>query len=517
MKKEKNSHPLGAVIDIGSNALRLKIGEAVSGEMRILEHLRYPLSLGRDTFTKGKIGFEKVDQACEIIKGFLKLIEEYKIHTIKAVATSAVREALNKDYILDQMKIKTGLSVHVIDDAKEKLFIYKEMCRSLQKYPRFEGKAAMMVYIGSGSLGISLYQQGNIVFTQNIRIGSLKLSELLGEIQEQTEKFYIVVEEYISNLTRILKTILPAGEIGYFIASGREIEMIANLCEAHSQEGFLTIPKARFQELYQMIKHKTPHQLMQLYKLPEDKAEVLLPSMSIYHGLMKFTEAEQIDAPFVFLSDALLYDILHPKERMVWDEVFEKNTVLTAQNVAKRYQYDANHAEVVERYSLQIFDKMKKIHGLGMRERLLLQIAAILHDIGKYINIKQHYEHSYTIIRSSDIIGLSSEELEIVANIAKYHSRIVPDLEQQSYRRLENTDRVLVSKLSAILRVADALDRSHHQKLQDMEVTVKDNKLQIAYTAYKDTMLEEWSFNQKGELFEEVFGMKAQMKKKRVI
>jgi exopolyphosphatase/guanosine-5'-triphosphate,3'-diphosphate pyrophosphatase len=516
-KNNKKSIDVIAVIDIGSDALRLKIAEDRHQMVHVLEYLEYPLRLGSDTYTKGKISFEKVDKICEIIKNFLFVAASYDIKVIRAVATTAVREASNKDYIIDQVKIKTGVSVDIMDDSEEKLYIYKEICKKLLLHWRLQNEPALLVYIGSGSLGISIYKGGNIIFTQNIQMGSLRLSELLGTVQEQSEKFYIVVEQYVKSFTSIAKKIFPMEDISHFIATGREIEIISNFCKSERQGEFVSIPKDTFVGLYEMIKHKTPTQLMDLYKISEEKAEVLLPSMSIYETLLSFTSAQEIMAPQVFLSDALLSDMLYEEQAVEWNKVFAKNTILSAKNIAARYQYDAKHAQMVENHALKIFDKMKKIHGLGSREKLLLQTAAVLHDIGKYINSKNHYRHSYEIIRASDILGLSEEEIEIVANIAKYHSGILPKLEQASYRHLSPKERVLVSKLSAILRIADALDRSHLQKFEEIEVKLKEDKLQITVETYKDTMLEEWCFGYKSEFFEEVFGLKAYMKKKKVM
>ncbi len=516
MGKKNKEVKIGAVIDIGSNALRLKIAEYKHGEINVLDYLRYPLSLGHDTFSIGKITFETIDKACDIIKGFLNIINEYGIKEVKAVATSAVREAQNKEYIIDQIKVKTGLSVTVLDDSQEKVYIYKDMCRNIEKYEKFNSQAHM-IYIGSGSLGFTIYDKGSITFTQSINIGSLKVSELLGKIQNKTEKFYLVIEEYLHTFTDTLKNIVPVIDNKYFFASGREVQLIATLCEAEMQDNFWYISKKKFEELYDIIKVKTASQLMELYNIPEEKAEVLLTSMVIYSEFLKFTKAEIITSPLLFLTDAILHEILCVKESDKWNDIFEKSTILSARNLAMRYQSLGKHEVNVEKYSLKIFDKMKKVHGLSDRERLYLQIAAMLHDIGKFINIKQHYENSYNIIRNSDIFGLSVIEIEIIASITRYHSNIIPTMEHYSYNRLRPRERVLIGKLAAILRIADALDRGHGQKFDDIDVKIKDKQLTISFSTYKDTVMEEWAFESKKEFFEDVYGMKACINKKKIM
>lgn len=516
MGKKDKDIKTAAVIDIGSNALRLKIAEYKQGQIKELDNLRYPLSLGRDTFSIGKITSETIDKACEVIKGFLKIIDEYDVKDIKAVATSAVREAQNREYIIDQIRVKTGLNVEVLDVAEEKVYIYKDICRNIENHSEFNSQGPI-VYIGAGSLGVTLYEKKTITFIQTINIGSLKVSEILNKMQDKTERFYLVVEEYLNTFTQTLQNIVPVIDSKYFFASGREIQMIAMLCEAEIDGNFWFISKDKFEQLYDIIKVKTPEQLMNLYDIPEDKAEVLLPSMAIYNEFLRLTNAEIIAAPYLFLSDALLHRILRPKENEKWNKIFDKSTVLSAENLARRYNSFGKHEVNVAKYSLKIYDKMKKIHGLDLRERLYLQIAATLHDIGKFINLKEHYENSYNIIRNSDIFGLTQVETEIIASIARYHSNITPTMEHYSYNRLRPNQRVLIGKLTAILRIADALDRGHEQKFDDIDVNIKDKKLIISFKTYKDTVMEEWAFKNKSEFFEDVYGMKAYINKKKIV
>ena len=143
-----------------------------------------------------------------------------------------------------------------------------------------------------------------------------------------------------------------------------------------------------------------------------------------------------------------------------------------------------------------------------------MRIAAILHDIGKYMNIKNHYKHSYNIINASDIMGLNERETCIVANIARYHSRELPSEDNRGYRILSNEDKVLVSKLTAIIRIADALDRSHAQKVEEMEILFKGNELTVTVSGKNAILIDEWTFIKKSAFMQEVFGVKTIIKKR---
>ncbi|MDR1558620.1 MAG: HD domain-containing protein [Clostridiales bacterium] len=510
-KKERIE--LAAVIDIGSSELRLKSAQFSKTRIKYLESLIYPLALGRDTFNTGKIGFDKVDKACEIIRNFMMIIHEYGITNIRVVATTAVREATNTDYFLDQVKIKTGLNIIVMDDMEEKLYIYKLLTRLLKDDVK---NSALMVHIGSGNIGLSAMESGRIQFTQNIKVGSLRISELFGDIQEYSSEFYVVLEEYLHSFTDMLETVIPENN-KHFVVSGTEITGASELIGASKKGVFHMIPKDKFLEFYQEIKLKTTERAAEDYRISAEKAEVLFPAMCIFHNLLRFTQAEKIIASEVTLSDAILYEMLCPQEFAAINKDFGKNTLLSAMALAKKCDAMESHYKQVENFAVKIFDKMKKLHGLGPREKLLLQTAAILHDIGKFINLSHHYRHSYDMITGSDITGLNQLETEIVANLAMYHAHRAPGPLDNNYTKLDLSTRVLVSKLTAILRIADALDRGHTQKFSEIDVRITDEELMVIISTNENIDLEQWSFKDKGAFFEEVFGIKAVIRQKKVM
>ena len=158
------------------------------------------------------------------------------------------------------------------------------------------------------------------------------------------------------------------------------------------------------------------------------------------------------------------------------------------------------HSEAVEDYALTIFDSLKELHGLES-ERILLRTAAILHDIGKYISLDKHHIHSYEIIKSIELFGMSKEQMEIVANISRYHSLEAPKYEDINFNRLSEKNRLKVAKLVAVLRLADSLDRSHKQKIKIQSVKNKDRKVIIKAVSNYNTKLEEWTFKVKSVFF----------------
>ncbi len=500
-----------AVIDIASNELRLKVAEKGKNDVRYLESLHYPLSLGRDTFNTGKISFDKVDKVCDIIKNFLVVAKGYGINNIKAIATTAVREATNSAYILDQIKIKTGVDVRVMDDSDEKIYIYKLVARLCSEEQKQSG---LMVHIGSGNIGISVFEDGYIPFMENIKLGTLRINEIFDGVQDHVSEFHAVVEDYIRSFTDMLQNEVPS-DIKNFIVSGSDSEVIAKLCKASRSGDFYKFNKENLLKLYEDIKHKSIEKISDEYDITYDKAEVLMPAMCIYISLIEHTKSGHVLAPNSFLIDAYIYEQLFPEEFGKINKEFNKNTIRSAQLAARKYNAIVSHSDCVTSFAKSIFEKMKKIHGLSGREKILLEVACILHDIGKFIGVKSHYRHSYYIVKNLEIVGLNSEEITIVACICLYHSRLVPSINDEVYRSLSPQNRVLVSKLAAILRLADALDRGHYQKFKDIDIKTDNDELVITIETDKNSDLESWSFKEKSVFFEDVFGIKAVLKKKR--
>lgn len=510
---EKKKENIVAIIDIGSNELRLRIAERSKRGIGFIESLQYPLNLAKDTFNKGKISYDKVNKVCEILLGFLKVCEDYGVSFIKAIATTAIREAVNRPYILDQIKIKTGLDIRLIDDNTEKLYIFKMMSYIMNEELK---DSTMMSYTGSGSVGVAFWENGSIPIIQNIRAGSLRLSEMFEALSEYSSEYYLVFEEFLSDYMSSMENKAPEN-IKNFIASGIELPMIAKLCESGKDENFFHIEREKFLKFYDEIKFKPFERIAKDYGIPHDKAYILLAEMSIYKSLINFTDAKEILVPNIFLAEALAFESLYSDELSKIDKEFNKNTLMSAERIAEQYGSSEAHYSLVSKFCMEIFDKMKKIHGLGKKDKLLLQTAAIVHDCGKYVNMQDHHIHSYHLIKGSEIAGLSKDEIDIVANIALYHSRNVPNMEDDNYKGLKESKKVLVSKLAAVLRLADAMDRSKMQKFTDISVRIEGNELIVNASTDKNCELEQWAFEDKGVFFEEVFGMRPVMRIRKVI
>ena len=200
----------------------------------------------------------------------------------------------------------------------------------------------------------------------------------------------------------------------------------------------------------------------------------------------------------------------------VFDHNFYEDIIATAQSISKRYRSNRNHVEKVCDYALQIFDSVKKLHGMGKAERLQLQIAAILHECGNYISLSDGANNSYYIVANTEILGLSHKERMEVANVVRYNVMYLP-AKKQVEDELGECDYIKIAKLAAILRIANILDKSHTQKLTDMSVTIKDDKMIITARTYEDMSLEAGLFEGRADFFQKVYGIRPVLKVKRSV
>lgn len=505
MNKKKNSK-IAAVIDIGSNLLKMRISQLKRGEIVDLDRLEYPLCLGHEVFAAGKISFESLRELSNILHGYSGIMAEYGVGQCKVVATTALREAKNRSYVVDQLKIQNDMTVQVLEDDQEKTLIYSEILNSLKSTDDKKGQNALISYIGAGTIGFSVYDGKRMIFSQNIPMGSLKLHDILESIQEQTDDFYTVVEEYLDSIIGHISIPLNKGIVSDLILTGNEIQLIAKICGVEPENGRYVIPSQMISDLFTQIRSMSQEKIGIQYGINEETAELLYSALTIYIRLIEFTTSDVIISPKVELWDALMRQMLLPKSGDDYFDHVRINAISCAQAIARTYNCNQKHADNIRKSACRIFDKMKGAHGLDHRKRLLLELAAILHDCGHYVTAKQHLQSSFDLIKDIDIYGMTDEEMLLTAYVSRYNEYDVPNFDDVEFIRLNDKNRLIVSKLVAIFRLANALDKSQKQKLGDIKVRLENDRLLITVESSENTYLEKWAFEQCAPFFKEVFG-----------
>ena len=247
--------------------------------------------------------------------------------------------------------------------------------------------------------------------------------------------------------------------------------------------------------------------------IPLEYAPQVFPTLVLAQMTLEATGAEMIWFPESDMCDGYALDIFEKKKVRKAEYDFEEDILASSRTMCKRYKGNLEHSQHLEKLSLRLFDAVRKYHGLGNREKLLLRISALLHDCGKFISMSSPGDCAYHVIMSTEILGLSREEQEMVANIVRYNTLDLPAYEDFD-GRLSSQDYMTVMKLAAILRIANALDRSHMQKFAGMKTAVKGDTLEITTDYPGDITLEKYQVEIKAGFFEEVYGLKLSVRKK---
>lgn len=507
-----------AAIDVGSYEVNLKIYELSARKgIRVVNHVRHRMELGKDAYATGRIGTELVDELCSVLHDFQRIMKEFGVEEYRACATSAIRETRNNLVLLDRIYLKTGIRLEVLSNSEQRFIGYKSIASNSAKFQEIIEKGTAIVDVGGGSIQISLFDKDNLVTTQNIRLGTLRLRERLADVAERTVRYAAVIEELLNNEMRTYRKLyLKDRNIRYMLLVGNYIQYINKYI--HKDREVDQITREEFITFYDEFIQKGQMAMAAELGISTENSSLLVPTLVIYKRLLEETGAENVVILGMDLGDGLAFDFAERKKIVKPQHNFENDIIEAARNIAKRYHTNRNHTLTMEKNALAIFDKMKSIHGLGKRERLLLQIAVLLHDCGKYINMAQSSECSYNIIMATEVIGLSHVEREIVANVVRFNSgNVLPFEELAVSSLLERSEYMTIVKLTAILRVANALDRSHKQKIKDIRVNVKDNHtMQILVDTAEDLTLEQSLFMEKAEFFEEVFSIRPILKAKKL-
>ncbi|MCM1091328.1 MAG: HD domain-containing protein [Butyrivibrio sp.] len=498
-----------AAIDIGSYELSMKIFE-LSGKnnMREIDHVRRRLDLGTGAYATGKLSADKLDELCRTLKEFVDLKDAYQVDACKAYATSAVRESDNSAIILDQISQRTGLKVEVLGNAEQRFLDYKSIASKGESFRRIIEEKTAIVDIGGGSIQLSLFDNDTLVSTQNIRLGVLRIQELVHHLNVAPSRMEMVVDEMVlAQLSAYKKLYLKDREIRNIIIVDDYISPWA-VKHVRRRGGEATINSADFEELMRLLRTGSRIEIARMLDITEEKVPLVFISAILTRRIAECMEAEKIWAPGVTLCDGIAYEYGGSIKMFQEEHDFEQDIVACAMNISKRFMGSRKRAETLEAIVTTIFDSMKKVHGMGKRERLYLRLAAILHDCGKYISLVNIGETSYNIVVATEIIGLSRKEREIVANIVRFHHSPLDAHKQSVDNRIaDERTHILVMKLTAILRLAASLDRSHKQKLKGIKAVLKDNRLILHADTMEDLTLEKGFFDSRAEFFHEVFGV----------
>ncbi len=497
-----------AALDVGSNSIRMVIADVLpDGSVEVLERLDRAAHLGQDTFTDSRLSRQTMNAAIAILADYRRIVDSYQVRRVRAVGTSAIREALNADMFLDRAYMSTGFDIEVINTAEESRLTISAVQQTLAGGAKVDVSDAVIVDVGGGSLLLTMLHEGQIITSESYRLGSIRIQESFETAYEEPERLADLIHHQIAGNMDVISKSLPMDRVDTFIAVGGDARFAARqIGKPLTGEHLRTIAVKQFDKLVDQCEHHSSEELARQHGLSFHEAETLVPALLVFQGLVHETRAKRIVVCDATMRDGLLQDLARSVTGQE-DESLARSVVRSARAVAQKYRYNHSHADQVTELSLKLFDEIRSLHGLGTRHRLLLQVAAMLHEIGGYVSSRAHHKHSYYLVANSEIFGLSREEIEIVALITRYHRRATPRKSHAEYMTLPRNSRMIVSKLAAILRVADALDRGHAQQISQIQTEIQGNELVMNCLGVSDLTLERGAVARKADLFEDIYGL----------
>jgi exopolyphosphatase/guanosine-5'-triphosphate,3'-diphosphate pyrophosphatase len=501
-----------AAIDIGSNSVRMVVADVMAdGSFEVLEQLQRAVRLGQDTFRDGRIGGQALRAATGILRDYRRVLDLYRVKQIRTVATSAVREAANSDTFLDRVFMATGLDVEVIATSEESRLTVSAVRRSIGDGVDVGRGHAMIAEVGGGSTLLTILHEGEIAAAQSLRLGSIRMQEALSTTHEPPDRLARMLRRRIANALSGQEGSLPFQNVRLFVVVGGDARFAASqVGKPMPEAGLSAVERADLDGLVERVERQSPEELARRFGLDFATAETLGPALLVYQALLHATQAgEMIVAP-VSMRDGLLLDLARQVTGQE-DETLSDAVVQSALTVAEKYKVDLSHAGQVADLADRLFDELRAEHGLGPRHRLLLRVASLVHEVGGFVSTRAHHKHSHYLLANSEIFGLTRNEQNLVALVARYHRRSCPKPSHVEYMSLPRERRLIVSKLAALLRVADALEAGHAQQVREIRCARRDEELVVYVPGVSDLTLERRAVQTKGDLFEDIYGMRVRL------
>ena len=499
-----------AAIDIGSNSIHMIIVQVRSNQsFEVIDREKEMVRLGSREFSRRKLTDTAVTSALGVLGKFKQLAKSHNVDEIIASATSAVREAENGRKFISAIEKNTGIQARVISGSEEARGIHRAAIYGVD----ITDQTAIVLDIGGGSVEISLGTSADLKFAQSSKIGVIRLTEQFVHSDPISERDIRRMVKYVND--QIGETIEQVNRIGYdrligtsgTILSLGALTLGKNLAIGPEDLRNRRIDVKQIRELRRTLTKLTLAERLQIPGLDPRRADLAISGIILLDTILKKIKATEITLCDFALREGLALDYIQKnKTRIAIIEKHPNIRLRSAVELAERCNYWREHSEQVATLALSIFDQTRISHGLAEKERELLYVAALLHDIGVHISYGKHHKHSYYLIKHGDLRGFEPIEIEIMALTARYHRRGKPNNSHSEFNRLSSPLKRKVRTLGAILRVAESLDRSHQQSIQKISITCRPKDYLFHLTSHGDTELEAWAAQRNIRPLQEIFG-----------
>ncbi len=501
------------VIDLGTNSFHTVIVNAFpNGNFEVLDRLKETVRLGERGLKEHRLTDGAIKRSIRALKRVKLLADGWGATDFLAFATSAIREAENGGVLIERIRQETGIRVQVIDGILEANLIYQGVRRALDMH-----RPTLMVDIGGGSTEFVVGTSDDVYFAVSLKLGAARMSgRFVTTDPVDKEEFRAMRNHFRTELQTVVRK-CREHDVKDLVGSSGTFENIAQVCadvRGRSDRSIFLQDFAvdDFRHVTKMLMRSTREDRLKLTGIDKKRVDQMVAGAMLVDVLLKDLDLERIRVSSHALREGMVvFFIQQNLERL---EIISPHADVRRRSVFEighRFRWDQKHVQHVTAMALQLFDACRPLHQLGAAERALLEYASLLHDIGYYISRSSHHKHSLYLIKQADWRGFQPEEIDVMANVARYHRRSLPKDQHTAFVRLSSENQLLVRQLASFLRLANGLDRSHYQNVSCMRADLDDQYMNIAIETKGDPQLEIWSARRASDLYEQTFRRKVRI------
>lgn len=505
-----------AAIDIGTNSFHAIIVDVYSdGSFRTLDKLKEMVEMAKGGMGK-RLSDGAFKRGLSALKNIKRLADSYECERILAYATSAIREAENGGEFIQRSIDEVGIKMLAIPGRVEAELIGLAIRHGV----KLTEKPALMADVGGGSVEFIIGNENEFFYTASKKIGVSRMTEVFKPSDPITKKDIQALETHYEEQLRDVAQAFAQHRTDTLIGSSGTMENIAQMIAARKNKPIdvtlneLEFTAGEFKEFYTDFIKLNRKERKNVTGLETKRVGFINTGVVLVDFLIRTFGIKNIKISSQALREGIV--IRHLKKEMIglpWTGAFSDPRRRSVFELLRKTDWHENHSRHVANMALTIFDALEEEMDLAESDRELLEYAAYLHDIGYYISHSKHHKHALYIIRHSDLKGFKEDEIEIIANVARYHRRSTPKKRHGEYWKLSLATRKRIKKLSGILRVADGLDRSHYQNVKDLQVFSGENEIKMNIRTEGEPHLEIWGAERKSQLLKEMTGKKIRIER----
>ncbi|MFL5357880.1 HD domain-containing protein [Archangium sp.] len=483
--------PVLAAIDVGTNAVRLELARPdPDGSLETLHQERDPIRPGEGVFATGMMSKETADRLLSTLRRYAALCRRHKAR-VRAVATSAMRDARNREEIVQRVREEAGLNLEVVSGKEEARLICLGVLHRKPPHTR-----SLLVDIGGGSTEVAIATGERPDELWSLALGSVRLTEMFDASGKVSPKQLRLMRSYVEEQLRKAMPERPEHLPRVALGSSGTISAVVGFA---ASEGTAHASVRQLSHAVETLAELTPERRRK--RFDPRRADIIVAGATVLERVVKHLGVESVTAVNRGLRDGLLVDLLYRQ-----DETREDHSLADAAvAMGRRLLFDEKHARQVASLALTLFDELAALHNLPLSCRPYLETAALLHDIGNAVSYERHHKHTYYLLHNGDLPGLADRERELVARVARYHQRSPPELNHAGMEGLSPAEARLVRKLATLLRVANALDSSHHQPVKELRAVNGRDAVSLHFKSRQPVDLELWTVEHETALFRRVF------------